>query len=128
MSQPSPSEFLAYFADQRQRTIDMLTGLVNYETPTTVKEAVDKLGDFMEQQFLSLGASSVSRIPQEKVGDFLLAKWNEDSPGHPIMFLIHIDTVWPLGTLEQRPPTIKDDGTLWGPGAIDMKGGITIVL
>ncbi|MBC7814840.1 MAG: hypothetical protein H7175_27025, partial [Burkholderiales bacterium] len=72
MSQPSPSEFLAHFQNQRQRTIDMLTELVNYETPTTDKASVDKLGAFMEQQFLSLGASSVSRIPQDNVGDFLL--------------------------------------------------------
>ncbi|HRF96702.1 MAG TPA: M20/M25/M40 family metallo-hydrolase, partial [Aggregatilineales bacterium] len=68
------------------------------------------------------------RIPQAKVGDFLLAKWNETAPGKPIMFLIHIDTVWGIGTLAERPVRIDDDGKLFGPGAIDMKGGITVVL
>ncbi len=108
--------------------VDLVTTLCNFETPTRGKEHVDKMGAFMEAQFRDLGASSVTRIPLTEVGDMLLAKWNENAPGKPIMFLIHIDTVWPMGTLAQRPVTIKDDGKLYGPGAIDMKGGITIVL
>jgi allantoate deiminase len=33
-----------------------------------------------------------------------------------------------LGTLEKRPVRIDEEGRLFGPGAIDMKGGITVVL
>ena len=122
------SDLLTYFQNQRQAMIDLLTTLVNYETPTRDKVHVDKLGEFMREQFESLGASSITRIPQTEVGDILLAKWNENAPGQPIMFLIHIDTVWPLGTLAERPVTIDDEGRLLGPGAVDMKGGIAIVL
>lgn len=122
------SDVLSYFQTQKQAMVDQLTELIGYETPTKVKDAVDKLGAYMEAQFKSLGASSVTRIPQTEVGDFLLAKWNENAPGKPIMFLIHIDTVWDLGTLAERPVTIDADGVLFGPGAVDMKGGITLVL
>jgi glutamate carboxypeptidase len=122
------SELLQYFQSQKQQMVDLLTTLVNFETPTTDKAMVDKMGAFMESQFRELGASSVTRYPQEVVGDLLLAKWNEDAPGKPIVFLIHIDTVWPLGTLAERPVRIDADGRLFGPGAIDMKGGITLVL
>jgi glutamate carboxypeptidase len=122
------SELLSYFQTQKQAMVDLLTELVNYETPTKDKAAVDQLGAYMEAQFRALGASSVTRIPQTEVGDFLLAKWNESAPGKPIMFLIHIDTVWDLGTLAERPVTIDADGRLFGPGAVDMKGGITLVL
>lgn len=122
------SDLLRYFQSQKQAMTDLLTELVNYETPTLDKAAVDKLGAYMHAQFTSLGASSVTRIPQTKVGDFLLAKWNENAPGKPIMFLIHIDTVWGIGTLAERPVRIDEDGKLFGPGAIDMKGGITVVL
>lgn len=121
------SELLTYFQSQQQNMVDFLTTLVNFETPTTDKVYVDKMGAFMEKEFLSLGAA-VTRYPQEKVGDFLLAKWNEQAPSKPILFLIHIDTVWPLGTLAERPVRIEDDGKLYGPGAIDMKGGITVAL
>lgn len=121
------SELLTYFQGQRQLMVDFLTTLIHYETPTTDKAAVDRLGAFMEAEFQRLGAS-VTRIPQEQVGDFLLAKWNADAPGKPIMFLIHIDTVWPLGTLAERPVRIDEEGRLFGPGAIDMKSGITVAL
>ncbi|MFN8527742.1 MAG: M20 family metallopeptidase [Anaerolineae bacterium] len=122
------SELLQYFQERKQEMVDLLTTLVNFETPTLGKEHVDKMGAFMEAQFKALGASSVTRVAQNVVGDCLLAKWNETAPGKPIMFLIHIDTVWPLGTLAERPPRIDETGRLFGPGAIDMKGGITIVL
>ncbi len=121
------SELLSYFQGQQAAMVELLTTLCNFETPTRGKEHVDKMGAFMEAQFRELGAS-ITRIPLTEVGDMLLAKWNENAPGKPIMFLIHIDTVWPLGTLAERPVTVKDDGKLYGPGAIDMKGGITVVL
>jgi glutamate carboxypeptidase len=122
------SDLLTYFTGQRESMVDLLTTLVNYETPTTSKPDVDTMGAFMHSQFEQLRASSIRRFPQEKVGDFLLAKWNENAPGKPILFLIHIDTVWPMGTLAARPVRIDEQGRLFGPGAIDMKGGITITL
>ncbi|MBL8160648.1 MAG: M20 family peptidase, partial [Anaerolineae bacterium] len=64
------SELLTYFQSRQQHMVDFLTTLVAYETPTTDKAAVDKLGAFMEAQFRELGAA-VTRLSQEKVGDFL---------------------------------------------------------
>jgi glutamate carboxypeptidase len=122
------SDLLTYFRSQQDAMVALLTELVNYESFTQAKTEVDQLGTYMENQFRALGASSVERYPQESVGDFLLAKWNENTPGKPILFLIHIDTVWPIGTLAERPPRIDEEGRLFGPGAIDMKGGITVVL
>jgi glutamate carboxypeptidase len=121
------SDLLTYFQSQRQPMVDFLTTLVNYETPTGSKAHVDKLGAFIEAEFRKLGAS-IQRFPQMEVGDCVLAKWNENAPGKPIMFLIHLDTVWPLGTLAERPVRVDDDGRLFGPGAIDMKAGVTLAL
>lgn len=121
------SELLSYFQSQTQNMVDFLTTLVNFETPTHDKAHVDSMGAFMEDQFRALGAS-VTRYPRQEVGDCLLAKWNEDAPGKPILFLVHMDTVWPLGTLAERPVRIEEDGKLYGPGAVDMKAGITIAL
>ncbi len=39
------------------------------------------------------------------------------------MLLGHVDTVWPLGTLEKMP-IHQADQRLYGPGVFDMKGGI----
>lgn len=122
------SELLSFFQSRQQQMVDTLTTLVSFETPTRDKAHVDRMGAYLEAQFRELGAQIIERIPQTDVGDLLLAKWNPSAPGQPILFLIHIDTVWPLGTLAERPTRIDEQGRLFGPGAIDMKGGITLVL
>jgi acetylornithine deacetylase/succinyl-diaminopimelate desuccinylase-like protein len=75
-----------------------------------------------------LNPSSITRIPQESVGDFLLARWNEDAPGKPIMVMMHMDTVHPVGSLETMPVRSDDEGRLYGPGVADMKGGIAVAI
>ena len=46
------------------------------------------------------------------------------SPAHPIQLLVgHYDTVWPVGTLRDRPFSI-DGNIVRGPGVFDMKGGL----
>jgi glutamate carboxypeptidase len=44
-----------------------------------------------------------------------------------VLLLGHIDTVWELGTVRQMPFRIAD-GRIWGPGVLDMKGGISIAM
>lgn len=44
-----------------------------------------------------------------------------------VMIIGHMDTLFPKGTVAARPFTIKD-GKAFGPGVLDMKGGITIAL
>ena len=121
------SELLRHFEGRRQAMVDELGELVNIETPTRDKAAVDRGGAALQARLEALGAD-VQRFPQQQVGDMLLARWHADAPGPPILFLTHIDTVWPLGTLAARPPRIDDEGRFFGPGAIDMKGGIVIML
>ena len=58
-------------------------------------------------------------------GDIVRARWGDGDGG--ILLLCHMDTVWDLGTLAERPVRIED-GRLYGPGAFDMKGGIVNAL
>lgn len=120
------SDLVQYYQDHTSAIVDLTTALANYETPTADKEHVDRLGHYIEGLLKGLGAT-VDRYPREKVGDILLGKWNADAPGKPIMFLMHMDTVWPLGTLASRPVHIEGD-RLIGPGVWDMKGSIALVL
>jgi glutamate carboxypeptidase len=122
------SDMLDYFISQKQAMVDFLTEMVSYESFTADKVMVDKLVDYVEAKFHEHNADSVTRFPQEVVGDFLLAKWNENAPGKPILFMVHIDTVHPIGSLEHMPVRIDDDGRLYGPGAVDMKAGTVICL
>src|SRR5690606_7219156 len=51
----------------------------------------------------------------------------EGAGGPSTLLLAHLDTVWPLGTLEEMPFRREGD-KLFGPGTIDMKAGIVTAL
>lgn len=120
------SDLLAYCRSHTDEMLDLLKELIAFETFTVDKPAVDRLVEDMTGRLASMGAT-VERFPMERVGDVLLARWNADAPGKPITFITHMDTVWPVGTLAERPIRIEN-GRLYGPGSIDMKAGIAVTL
>jgi len=121
------TELLQLFRSRQSAMLEFLTAMVERESSTREKARVDRLVDFMEARLNSLGADSVERIPQVEVGDFLQATWNQAAPGKPFLFLVHIDTVHPSGSLQTMPIKIED-GRFFGPGSLDMKAGTVIVL
>lgn len=50
-----------------------------------------------------------------------------DRPGTPVIFTGHFDTVFDPNTFGPNPFRIED-GKAYGPGVLDMKGGIIITL
>lgn len=115
---------LAYLRDRRADMISLLTRLVEMESPTDHKPSLDRLAALLADQARGL-ADEVEILPQDTAGDCVRARWGA-GPGGALL-LCHMDTVWDLGTLAQRPVRI-DDGRLYGPGAFDMKGGIVNAL
>ena len=64
------------------------------------------------------------RLGGHATGEHLFARPRHRTRGDGYQLLIgHVDTVWPLGTLRGMPAR-RDDGTLYGPGSYDMKGGL----
>ncbi|MGJ3240218.1 MAG: M20 family metallopeptidase [Anaerolineae bacterium] len=116
-----------YFNHKQQTMLDLLIELVNLESPSHNKQAVDKMSRHISALFAERGAE-IERHPREEVGDIILGKWNSQATGKPILILSHMDTVWELGTLADRPLRLDDDGRMYGPGIVDMKGGIVIAL
>jgi glutamate carboxypeptidase len=47
--------------------------------------------------------------------------------GGGALILGHADTVWPLGTIEEMP-FVDTGGWIYGPGALDMKGGLVLAM
>ena len=121
------SDLLSYFTDRTESMLETLTEMVERESFTREKAQVDLLVDWMQERFQAMSADSVFRYPQEECGDFLLAKWNEDAPGKPFLFMVHVDTVHAIGSLQTMPIKIED-GRYYGPGSFDMKGGTVIAL
>lgn len=121
------TDLLSHFRARKDDMLDLLGELVRRESFTADKVHVDHLADYLEGALASFGAESVRRLPQAEVGDFLLATWNSTAPGKPILALCHIDTVHPIGTLQQAPVRVEDR-RYYAPGALDMKAGAVIAL
>jgi glutamate carboxypeptidase len=107
----------------------LLKLLVETESPSHNKAAVDRVGAIVAEEGRKLGAQ-VDVIPNKETGDHVLMQFapNEDaSQEKPILLLCHMDTVFPLGTIEKFPYR-EADGKISGPGTLDMKAGIVIAL
>jgi glutamate carboxypeptidase len=102
----------------------LLQELVEIETPSTDKAAVDRLGKRIQRELQALGGA-IEIVPQSLVGDQILCRWGTGPDG--ILVLCHMDTVFDLGMLA-RHPFRSVEGRLEGPGVQDMKGGIAMLL
>jgi glutamate carboxypeptidase len=74
--------------------------------------------------------AQVTVYPQMGVGDHVLGTFNPGG-GSPIILILHMDTVYPTGTLMQRPvrvDALDAHSRLYGPGAYDMKASHVIAL
>lgn len=111
-------------------TKQLLQTLVETESSSHDKAAVDRVGAIVAKQARKLGAD-VQIIPNKKTGDHVLARFSslsgDEAHNKPILLLCHMDTVFPLGTLAKMPYR-EADGKIFGPGVLDMKGGIVISL
>ena len=117
-------ELAKYLYPRQGEMVKLLQELVGLESPSTDKAAVDRLGACLKDRLEALGAE-VEVLTQEEAGNHLLARWGDDKGG--ALVLCHMDTVWPLGTVSERPFRVEG-GWAYGPGALDMKAGIVIGL
>jgi glutamate carboxypeptidase len=118
------------------RTPDMLAllkRLVETESPSHDKSAVDRVGMLVAEECRRLGAQ-VEIHSQTEIGNHIEARFfhprrlPQDKTGaNGILLLAHMDTVFPLGTLE-RMPFHEKNSRVFGPGVADMKGGIVVAL
>lgn len=108
--------------------LDLLGRLVEMESPSTDKAATDRVAGFVADLAGRLGAR-VTVVPQERWGNHVVARWNggEEVVGPGFLLLCHLDTVWPVGTLAERPWQVAADRAT-GPGCYDDKAGAVIIL
>jgi glutamate carboxypeptidase len=166
---------LHYFNERLDAMVSDIRKLVEIESPSDNKAAVDRLGAVVASKFAAIGGL-VRFHPVGDVGNHLqvdfagqqstadvrsplsgaearnqknartaplkrLAAQNQASPStqysdlsegpkdsaKPVLLLGHYDTVYPMGTLAAMPCQMVD-GKLTGPGVLDMKSGIGLML
>jgi glutamate carboxypeptidase len=105
--------------------LEMIAQLVQVESPTEDRAAVNRCVALMEKWIRDAGGTS-RRNRQRTAGDLLVGRFGP-ARGTPLMLLGHLDTVWPLGTLNKMPFRVRG-GRAWGPGVLDMKAGVVMAL
>ncbi len=121
----SVSAHLAFCQQHEGEMLSLLRHMVEIESPSDDKTAVDRMGSFLAEAFETLGGQ-VTFYPQEVAGNHLKAEF-AGGTGKPVLLLGHFDTVWPLGTLAKMPFHTQD-GRAFGPGVYDMKAGIAMMV
>lgn len=113
MAQPSTREML-----------DDIRRLVELESPSSDLSAVARSADAVAE----IGSRLLGVLPELLVvGGCTHLRWTLGEGKNRVLLLGHHDTVWPIGSIEERPWSVVD-GVLRGPGTFDMKVGLVMAL
>jgi glutamate carboxypeptidase len=129
---PNPlwAERLRYFEARQEQIVQTIREFVEIESPSDNKPAADRMGAFLAGSFEAIGGRA-----QVHHSDDFADSVQIDFPGpdpalkkaRPVLLLGHFDTVYPLGTLATMPCHVAGD-RMHGPGVLDMKSGIALML
>lgn len=102
-----------------------LEHLVNIDSHTADPEGVEAVAGFFERAFAEAGWS-VRRVDIGAGAGPCLEATNGEPP-YDALLLGHMDTVFPKGTVSDRPYS-RDGDRAFGPGVVDMKSGLLFAL
>jgi glutamate carboxypeptidase len=122
----APVDLLKHFDVGLGAALALLRVLVEMESCSSDKPAIDRLAVYLAGEFAARGAEA-EVLPSATSGNALRAVWRGTGSARPIMVLGHLDTVWPRGTVVMRPFALRE-GQAFGPGVLDMKSGILLCL
>ncbi len=123
MSAGRLAELESLFEARRGALLWVLEELVTRESPSDDPERVGVLARWIAGRIAAAGLAA-EMLPCAGRGDALRVR-RGDAGG--TFLLGHLDTVWPAGTLAERP-FLVEEGVALGPGVFDMKGGVAVVL
>ncbi len=115
---------LLQWARAKQSAIfEVIREFVECESPSDSSAAIHR--------FMALLAESVSDIAVSRLNADCALVCKFKLPGRAkkgrLLALGHADTVWPMDTLKKMPFR-RAQGRLWGPGVLDMKGGLAFFI
>jgi glutamate carboxypeptidase len=120
------SALAASMEQRRAEFVDVLGSLVDVDSGTFTPEGVNKVADLCEERFGANGWDVERRqhMPadgEEQLGDLLIGRIGDAGPR--VLMIGHMDTVFPEGTVAERPFAVDGERAL-GPGVCDMKSGL----
>lgn len=107
----------------------LIREMVECESPSDDAAAVTRFMDLLAAK--AGGLATAKTFSGGRFGRNLLLTFDLPGPrrkkGPRVLAVGHGDTVWPVGTLKTMPFR-EEAGRLWGPGVLDMKGGLAFFL
>lgn len=122
-----PAAVRSWMQERADEMAALLIDLAGQESPTNDPTSHYGVRDLLETQLQEAGMRPEIVSGQDS-GDHLMARPEHTRADSPTQLLLgHLDTVWPLGTLQTMPVERTDD-VLAGPGTFDMKSGLVQML
>ena len=122
------NEINRFIDAHKDEMVEKWKTLVNLEGHYDEKENVERAAGWLKNEFEQEGFQCrIHEVMRERAG-ILVGVLGSDRPGKPVIFSGHIDTVHHSGSFGKENPFEIRDGKAYGPGVLDMKGGIIISL
>jgi len=118
-------KIITYVQSHQPEMVSLLEQLVNIDSGSYTLSGVESAAGVIIEQLQQSGFQ-VKRLPSETYTPHILATKRGSGKGK-VMFLCHMDTVFPEGTAAKRPFHTEGDKA-YGPGVCDMKAGIVCML
>jgi glutamate carboxypeptidase len=118
-------ELKKFLREREDAAITLLERLVLQNSFTDNREGGTIVGDMLANELRSIaGISSVRFAASERFAPHLVATTNSARADF-VALVGHLDTVFPPGTFEGFR---RDGALIRGPGVLDMKGGLVVIL
>ena len=125
----SAKSLLDHYAARQEAILKSIRELVERETKSREESRLNEIAGFVSGQLREVGGQ-VELIPQNGYGTHLRARFDfgHDRMEQGVLVVGHLDTVWPVGSLERLPFRVTPEGRAHGPGIFDMKSGVAILV
>lgn len=120
------TEIQNFIYAHREEMISLWKTLVNMQGYSKEVSQVNRVLRYLKECFEAEGLSC-RLIDSGGNADVLVAVDGRERPGKPILLGGHVDTVFPAGSFPENPFYIEN-GMAYGPGVVDMKGGVVMIL
>lgn len=110
--------------NDRENALRLWEQIVNIDSGSAYKEGIDSIIEILKDLYEEIGFDT-RIVENPNAGNTLIGETKDIRENKGILFIGHVDTVFKQNTVKERPFKIID-GKAYGPGVLDMKGGLVI--